>query len=101
MPIIFQKLRKHVLGPDISLVIVGDALKSRDVPDRTQGRSADFPHALRNRIGRREYLLTLLVEEKMIVAEMRARHMPMKVLRLDVKGEHVGQDGCQGGRDIL
>lgn len=37
----------------------------------------------------------------MIVAEMRTRHMPMKILRLDVKGEHVGQDDCQGGRDML
>lgn len=62
-PIIFQKLRKHVLGRDICLVIVGDALNSRDVADRMQGRSADLPHALRNRIGRSEYLLTLLVEK--------------------------------------
>jgi hypothetical protein len=95
MPIIFQKLRKHVLGRDISLVIVDDALNSRDVPDRMQGRSAELPHALRNRIGCSEYLLTLLIE-KMIVAEMRTRHMPMKIHRLHVKGEHVGQDDCQG-----
>jgi hypothetical protein len=56
---------------------------------------------LRNRIGRGKDLLALVVEEKMIVAEMRARHMPMKVLRLDVKGKQVGQDDRHGRRDIL
>jgi hypothetical protein len=66
-----------------------------------QGPSTDLPHALRNRIGRGKDLLTLFVEEKMIVAEMPARHMPMKVLRLDVKGKHVGQHDRQGRRDIL
>jgi hypothetical protein len=101
LAIVLLKLLEHVLGRDIPLVIVGDALDSRDVPDRMQGPSADLPNALRNRIGRGKYLFTLFVEEKMVVAEMRARHMLMKILRLDVKGEHVGQDDRHGRRDIL
>src|SRR5258708_3028714 len=100
LPIIFQEFREDVLGGDISLVVMGDGLKSGDVPNRMQGRSADLSHPLRDRIGRSENLLTLLVEKKMIVAEMRTRYMPVKILRLDVKGEHVGQDSRQGGRDI-
>jgi hypothetical protein len=100
LPIIFQKLRKHVLGRDISLVVISDPLKPSDVPNRMQGRSADLSHPLSNRIGGSENLLTLLVEKKMIVAEMRTGYMPMKVLGLDVKGEHVGQDARQGGRDF-
>src|SRR5882672_1464872 len=90
-PVVVQKLREHVLGRDISLVIVSDALKSRDVPNRTQGRSSDLSHPLRNCVGRREYLVALLIEKKVIVAKMRAGHMPMKILGLDVESEHVGQ----------
>src|SRR5882762_6408250 len=54
LPIIFQKLRKHVLGRHIPLVVVGNALKARDVPNRTQRGSSDLSYPLRNRIGRSE-----------------------------------------------
>jgi hypothetical protein len=72
LSIVIQKLGKHILGGDILLIIVGDALKSSDVPNRMQGRPADFPDALRYRIGDSEYLLTLFVQKKVIVPKMRA-----------------------------
>ena len=31
----------------------------------------------------------------MVVAEMRAAHVPVEILRLDVEREHVGDDGVQ------
>src|SRR5260370_38419538 len=42
LPIILQKLREHVLGHDISLVVIGDALTSSEIPNRMQGRSAEM-----------------------------------------------------------
>jgi len=89
--IVIQKLLEHVLGGDVSLVVVGDPLNSGDVADRMQGPSADFSDALRNRIGRGKDLFALFVEKKMVVAKMRARHVPMKIFRLEIEGEHVGQ----------
>jgi hypothetical protein len=50
--------------------------------DRSQGRASDLAHAFGDCTGGRENLLALLVEEKMMVAEMRARYVPMKILGL-------------------
>src|SRR5258706_1449325 len=36
----------------------------------------------------------------MIVAKMRARHVPMKVLRLQIQTEHVGEQDIQRARKI-
>ena len=52
------------------------------------------------RIGGCEYLLALLVQQQVIVAKMRARYVPVEILRLDVKGEQVGQDDRQAGRNF-
>src|SRR5260370_8837627 len=46
LPIIFQKLREHVLWRDISLVVISAALKSGDVPNRIHDPSADLSHPL-------------------------------------------------------
>src|SRR5437868_15379169 len=37
----------------------------------------------------------------MIVAEMRAAHVPVEILGLDVQGEYVGDDGVHRRRDVL
>src|SRR5258708_29238443 len=84
LPVVLAKFREHVLGADRLTVVVDDALQPGDVADRMQGRPADLPDTLRNRIGRREYLLTLLVQQQVIVAKMRPRYVPMEILRLDV-----------------
>src|SRR5258707_14189487 len=36
----------------------------------------------------------------MIVAKMRTRHVPMKVLRLQIQSEHVGEQDIQRARKI-
>src|SRR5712671_5403465 len=36
----------------------------------------------------------------MIIAEMRTRHVPMKVLRLQIQREHVGEQDIQRARNI-
>src|SRR5262249_1260151 len=66
------------------------------VPDRAQRRAADLAHALGKLVGSGENLLGLLVEQQVVVAEMRSAHVPMEVLRLHVEREHVGQNGVDG-----
>src|SRR5262249_15590345 len=61
---------------------------------------ADLPHALRNRIGHRKDLFCLLVEQQVVVAEMRSAHVPVKVLGLDVEREHVRERAVQRRGEI-
>jgi hypothetical protein len=81
-PIVFPKLHEHVSGGNVLPVVIGNALKSGDVPDRMQGRPSDLPDTLGNRVGCRKYLPALFVQKQMVIAEMRSRYMPMKVLGL-------------------
>ena len=46
-------------------------------------------------VGGGENLIGLLVEHQMIVAEMRAGHVPVKILGLYIKREHVGEQDAQ------
>ena len=67
-------------------------LQLGDVADRAQRGAADLAHALGDLVGDGENLLALLVEQQMIVAEMRAADMPMEVLGLEIERENVGED---------
>ncbi len=62
---------------------------------------ANLADALRNRIGHREYLVRLLIQEQVVIAKVWAAHMPVKVLGLQVKRKHVRQGGVQCSGDIL
>src|SRR5271163_696443 len=95
LPVVLAKFREHVLSADKLVVVIGNALKPRDVADRMQRRSPDLPDALRYRIGGSEYLITLLIHQQVIVPEVRPRYMPMKILRLDVKGKKIGERHSQ------
>jgi len=65
------------------------------VPGRTKRRAADLSHAFGQRIGHAEDLIALIVQQQMIVAEMRTRHVPMEVLGFHVEGEHVRKERGQ------
>jgi predicted XRE-type DNA-binding protein len=82
--IVFPKLHEHVPGGNVLPVVIGNALKPGDVPDRMQGRSSDLSDTLGNRVGCSKYLPALFVQKQMVIAEMRSRYMPMKVLGLEV-----------------
>jgi hypothetical protein len=51
--------------------VVSDALNPADVSDRFDSGAADLPHTLRDPIRHRENLFGLLIEQQMVVAEMR------------------------------
>src|SRR5690606_14107104 len=59
---------------------------------RSYGQPPELPHPLRDRIGHGEDLVGLLVQEKMVVAEVRPAHVPVEVLGLEVECEDVGQN---------
>ena len=99
--VVFAKLGEHVQRIDVIGVIVLDALNSRDVSDRAQGRTAGFSDAFGDGIGHRVQLIGLFVQQQMVVAEMWSAHVPMKVLGLEIKRKYIGKDRVHAGRDIL
>jgi len=98
--IVIAQFGEHVHRRDKVRIVVQNALQAADVADRMQGRAPDLANAFGDRIGRREDLVALFVQQKMIVAEMWTRHMPMKVLRLQIQSEHVGEQNIQCARNI-
>ena len=62
---------------------------------------AELADALGNVVGHRKDLGRMVVEQKMVVAEVRAAHVPMKVLGLQVKGEDIGKERVKGRGDVL
>jgi hypothetical protein len=70
------------------------------MPHRAQRHAADLSHPLRNRIRSGEDLIRLLVEEEVIVAKVWPRHVPVKVLGLEIEREHIGKEGVQRPGDV-
>jgi hypothetical protein len=52
------------------------------------------------RIGGGEDLVGLLVQHQMIVAKVRARHVPVEVLGLQVERQHVRQEDVERTGDV-
>ena len=65
-------------------VLVGDALQAGDMADRAQGRAADLAYALGDGVGGGENLFALLVEQQVIIAEVRPGYVPVEILRFHV-----------------
>src|SRR5262249_47639434 len=81
-------------------VVVRDALEPRDLADRMQRQATDLAHPLGDLIGRSENLVRLLVEQQMIVAEMRAADMPMEILGLEIECKRVSKQRIERARDV-
>src|SRR4029077_1868771 len=79
-------LRAHILG-----VVVQNALQAGDVADGTDGGASDLPRPCGDGVGGSEYLIALLVQQEVIVAEVRTRHVPVKILGLQVQREEIGE----------
>src|SRR5215469_18202549 len=70
--VVVAQFGKHIQRRDEVGVVVQHTLQAGDVADRAQRGAADLAHALGDVVGGRENLLALLVEEEMVVAEVRA-----------------------------
>jgi hypothetical protein len=60
----------------------------------------ELADTLRDRVGHGEELITLFVQQQVIIAEVRPAHVPVEVLGLQVEREHVRQDSVHGSGDI-
>src|SRR5215472_833013 len=89
--IILAQLCEHSGCRHIYGIIVQNVLKLLNMPDRLQGRTSDLAHPFGNRVECCENLLTLFVENQMIVSKVRPRSVPAEVLGLKVQREHVGK----------
>src|ERR671922_2396154 len=87
--VVVAQLGQHVQGGDKIRVVIQDTLQPTDMADGAQRRATNLADALGNGIGGGEDLVGLLVQEKMIVAEMRTRHVPVEVFRFQVEREHI------------
>src|SRR5258708_34409053 len=75
-------------------------MKARDLADRSKRRAADLAHPFGDRIGHGKDLAGLLVEQEVVVAEMRPADVPVEVLRLQIEGEDVRQQDIEGFAEI-
>src|SRR6516162_1062863 len=64
------------------------------------GAASDFSRALGDCIGHRKNLVTMFIEHQMMVSEVHARHMPVKVFGLEVERKNVGQQYSEGAADV-
>ena len=62
--------------------VVGDSLNPRDVSNRPQGRSSELSNAFGDWIDHRVQLVTLVIQQKVVIPEVRTTHVPVKVLSL-------------------
>src|SRR5271170_5356422 len=98
--IVRAKLSQHVLRRHVLLVVVLQPLMLRDVADGPESSSAEFACPLGDIVRHREDLSTLIIEQQMVIAEMRAAHVPVEILRLEVESEHVGEHLAQLGGNL-
>jgi hypothetical protein len=94
-PIVVSQLAEHVLRTDEFRVVIANTPHSRDVSDGAKRRTADLTHPLGDRIRDRNDLIGLLIEQEVVVAEMRSAHVPVEVFRLQGQSEHVRQQAIE------
>ena len=68
---------------------------SGDIADGMERCAADLARALGDLVRHGEDLLRMLVEKQMIIAKVAPAHVPVKILRLQVKHEDVGKQSTQ------
>src|ERR1700722_9924884 len=74
--VVVAKFSQHVLRLDVVRIVVEDTLMASDLPDRAQCCSADLASPFRDRVRHRAYLVALLVEQQVVVAEVATAHVP-------------------------
>src|SRR5882762_2953244 len=99
--VVFHQFTKHFARRHVALIVVLDGLQFSDLPDRAHRGAADLANALGQLIGGRENRVGLLVEHQMIVAEMPAADVPVKILGLHIKREGVSQQRVERRRNLV
>ncbi len=99
--VVLAQLRQHVQWLDVLRVVVLDALQARNVANRAQRLTAKLADTLRDGIGHRVDLVGLLIEQQMVVAEMRSAHVPVEVLGFQIQRKYIGEDGIHAAADVF
>jgi hypothetical protein len=82
----------HFLGRDAFIVVVFKALVPRNIADGPEARASSFARAFRNSVRHPKNLISVVIQQKVVVAEMAACHMPVKVFRLHIENENIGSE---------
>src|SRR5262245_22428953 len=96
--IVVHERQQHIDRGNVVLVVVLDPLQLRDMPDGADRGAADLACALGQNIDTPCELIALLIEQEVVVAEMRAADVPVKVLGLHVERKRIRDQGIQRGR---
>src|SRR5262245_23892279 len=89
LKIILSELRQHVERSYVVGLVIFDPLVPDDLADGVYGVTANFADTFGDRIRCFEDLRRLLIEQQMVVAEMRPGDMPMEILRLHIEGKDI------------
>ncbi len=96
MPVVSTELRQHVRRRDAFFVVVFETLVPSNITDRMERCAADLAGPLSDIVRHTEDLVSLLVQQKMIIAKVISRHVPVEVLGLDVKRKYICQQSAKG-----
>src|SRR6184192_1114372 len=87
---IAERVRK--LG-GITLHSIGEIARTqRDLANRVQRDSPKLSDPLSDWICHGEKLVGLVVEKQMVIAKVRAAHVPVEIFRLHIEREHIGEN---------
>jgi len=101
LQVVVPKLHQHVPGANLVVVIVLEALVPRDVADGMQRRGADLACPFGDVVGHREDLFGVFIQQQVVVAELRAFHVPMEILGFHIQAENVSKELPQRGGDLI
>jgi hypothetical protein len=84
MRVIVHQTAYHLTGGNKGLVVVLDGLQLMNVADAAHRRSTDTSYTLGQYIDCLEHLVGVLIEQQMVITEVRARQVPVKVFNFDI-----------------
>src|SRR5215831_10942116 len=99
--VIFAQLSNHIQWLDVSSVVVRDSRHLGDLPHGSQCHTADLANPFRDVISHRKELLSLFVQQQMVVTKMGTTHMPVEVFCLDIECKNIGEDRIHRSLDVF
>jgi hypothetical protein len=99
--LVLAKLAQHIFRCHKLRIVVRDALQPSDVSDGTDGGPTNLTNTLGDVVSHSEDLIAVIIEQKVVIPEVRTTHMPMKVLGLQVEGKYIRKQGIKCASNIF
>ena len=93
--VVLMQLAQHVGRGDEVGVVVRNSLQTCDVPDGSDCGSADLTDTLSDIVRNCEDLIGMVVKQEMVVAKVRATHVPMEVFGFQIEAEDICKEGIE------